>query len=312
MGQQSPVLVTGASGKLGRLVLEELLSTRGVPAAGIIATTRSPATLADFARRGVDVRAADFDDPATLPAAFAGARRMLLISTTPEAPYVRLKRFRQQAAAIEAAVEAGVPHIIYTSAPNPEPGTPCFWKEDHHLTEQALMRSGVKWTILRNWEWPDWHLELTWLPALARGVRYTAAGDGRCAYQTREDFARAAAGALLSDDVADRRFDVTGPELLANDDIMTRLGEVAGQNIEVVKVSPDEYGRRLLDMGLDPNFVPIYVAFDTAVGMGLFDAVSSATETLSGRKPQTLREFFSEYGVRAHPAGAPRAIERET
>jgi NAD(P)H dehydrogenase (quinone) len=292
-----PLLVTGASGKLGRLILTELIEVRNVPPSRIIATTRRPADLADFAAKGVVVRRADFDDPASLVEAFAGAERALIISTTPEAPYVPGKRLIQQSAAIAAAVAANVPHIIYTSAPNPEPGTPCFWKSDHYKTELALKQSGATWTVLRHWEWPDWHLAETWTPALAAGKRFAATGEGRCAYISREDTARADAGALLSDDVANRCLDVTGPEALTVAEVMGLMSEASGKPVEVVQVSAGQLADKLADAGANPDFIPVLVAFDEGVGLGLYDGVTDVVAELSGRKPATLRDFFERQDI---------------
>ncbi len=107
-----PLLVTGASGHLGRRVIEHLLTSHGVPAREIIATTRNPAGLADLAAKGVEVRRADFDNATGLVQAFRGARRLLLISTDKvDVPGVRL---RQHTGAVEAAARAGVLHVVYT------------------------------------------------------------------------------------------------------------------------------------------------------------------------------------------------------
>src|SRR5688572_21563060 len=118
MSATDTVLVTGAAGHLGRRVLHHLLNTLGVPASRTIATTRRPESLAEWAARGVAVRAANFDDPGSLVAAFQGASRLLLISTdTLDKPGHRVIQHR---AAIDAAAKAGVDHVIYTSMPSPE------------------------------------------------------------------------------------------------------------------------------------------------------------------------------------------------
>lgn len=289
-----PILVTGASGQLGRRIVEDLLDARGLPPGELIVTSRDPARLADLAARGVEVRAANFDSPDELARSFAGAKRALIISTTPEAPYVKGKRFRQQNAAIDAAVAAGVPHLFYTSAPNPEPGTPCFWKEDHYRTEQALIDSGATWTILRHWEWPDWHYSENWKPALESGRYVTGAGQGRIAHITREDTARADAGALLSGEVANRIVDITGPEALSADEIVVLLEELSGRRIAVEHISPEALGERLRASGLAPDFVPVFVALAQAIRLGLFDGVTDDAATLSGRPLTTMRAFLAD------------------
>jgi len=285
-----PVIVTGASGQLGRLVLKELLDIRGVPADQIIATTRTPGHLAEFAARGVQVREADFDRPDLLPVAFAGGRRMLVISTTPELD--GHPRMRRQMDAIEAGVKAGVDHIIYTSAANPEPGTPCFWKAEHYETELALINSGATWTILRNWDYPDWHLAEDWSEALETGRYFTMRGEGRSNHITREDCARAAAGALLSPISANRRFDVTGPEALTAEEIMAILGDVAGKKIEVVHCSEEELRRRYEARGINPLFIPFLLGFNIGVRQGRYDGITNAVEQLSGSRPTDLRTWL--------------------
>src|SRR5262249_19713219 len=139
----STLLVTGASGHLGRRVLELLLEAG---AGQIIAATRTPEKLADFAQRGVVVRHADFDDPASLAEAFKGAERLLLIST--DAIGTPGLRIQQHTNAIKAAEEAGVSHVVYTSLINPEPGTPIAIAPDHYGTEQALAQSKLGFTVL--------------------------------------------------------------------------------------------------------------------------------------------------------------------
>jgi NAD(P)H dehydrogenase (quinone) len=135
-GIMSTLLVTGASGHLGRRVLELLLETQ---TGQIIATTRTPEKLADFAQRGVIVRQADFDDPASLVTAFTGADRLLLIST--DVIGVPGLRIQQHTNAVKAAEEAEVSHVVYTSLINPEPGTPIAIAPDHYETELALAQS---------------------------------------------------------------------------------------------------------------------------------------------------------------------------
>ena len=304
-----PIVVTGASGKLGQLVLHELLE-RGVRPQDIIATSRNTDVLSFWAGRGVVTRAADFNRPGPeLEQAFAGGMRALIISTTPEAPYVKGKRFHQQRNAIDAAIAAGVPHIFYTSAPNPEPPTPAIWKEDHFLTENHLRASGATWTILRHWEWPDWHLEENWLPAISDGVYSTGAGEGRIAHITREDTAAADAGALLSNDVANSIIDITGPEALNADEIMAMLSDLIGKPIHVRHLQPQEIAPHLLKQGANPDFVPIFEMIAEAIRLGKFDGVTSDAERLAGRPLVRMAEFLKQALSRLR---SPVRIDAET
>jgi NAD(P)H dehydrogenase (quinone) len=198
------LLVTGASGHFGQRVLHHLLNTLGVPASRIIATTRRTATLSEWAAKGVTVRASDFDAPASLEAAFLGASRVLLISTDPIG-----KRLAQHQAAIDAAVKAGVDHVIYTSMPTPEKSLVSFAPE-HAGTEAALAKSALPgWTVLRN----NWYFETLFMSmpsTLASGKWFTATNGGRAAMMARDDLARAAAAALAGADRGKNTFTLTG------------------------------------------------------------------------------------------------------
>lgn len=141
------LLVTGATGQFGKLVLDALLESGKTKPADIIATSRDTAKLAGYAAQGVETRAADFDDPASLERAFTGAGRILIISTDVlDQPGKRLK---QHLTAVEAAKKASVNHILYTSMPAPEASVIPF-ATDHLGTEEAIKATGVPYTILRN------------------------------------------------------------------------------------------------------------------------------------------------------------------
>ncbi len=186
------LLVIGASGHLGQRVIELLLEAN---AGHVIAATRTPEKLAHLVARDVEVRKADFDDPGTLASAFAGVDRLLLIST--DALDGTDRRIVQHRNAINAAAQAKVKHVVYTSLTNPEPGSPIAIAPDHYATEQVLAASGLDWTVLRNNIYTDYQLAgLT--RAVATGQLVSAAGDGGVGYVTREDCARAAAAALTA------------------------------------------------------------------------------------------------------------------
>lgn len=232
--RELPILVTGGSGALARMVLHELIETHRVPADQVIATTRRPEKLRDLARGGVVVRTADFDKPETLAVSFAGARRLLLISVAFEVPYVVGRRTRMHSAAIAAAIEAGVPHILYSSAPNPEPGNPAFWHADHYQSELALLNSGAKWTILRVWDWPRVHYQLFWRSALDTGVYRSPTASGGSSYISKEDTASALVAALLSPVSINRRFDLTGPEALTAHDVFQVLEGITHKQVILI------------------------------------------------------------------------------
>ena len=215
----SPTLfVSGASGHLGRLVIAALQS-RGYDGK-IIAGTRDPSKLADL--KGVEVRKADFTDKAGLVTALAGADKLLIISTDQIGT-----RLAGHLVAIEAAKAAGIKEIAYTSMPNPEAPSPITFAPEHFGTEEAIKASGIPYTILRmNWYA---HNLLGSLPnALASGQWYTSVGDGKVNYVTREDCARAAAGALLKT-ASNQTYTVTGPAALSAAEIAALVSAAARQ-----------------------------------------------------------------------------------
>jgi len=213
------LLVTGASGHLGKLVLDALLAN-GVK--NVIATTRDVTKLADYSARGVAVRAADFAKPETLKVGFQGATRLLLISTDAIG-----SRVAQHKAAIDAAVKAGVKHIIYTSWPNAN-SSPAAVSPDHFETENAIIASGLSYTILRNFSYAE-NLLLSLPTAIAIGGLYGTAGDGRVAYVTRQDCAQAAAAALTATTTKNEILVFTGPRAVSDQKLVAIVCDVIGK-----------------------------------------------------------------------------------
>jgi NAD(P)H dehydrogenase (quinone) len=280
------VIVTGASGHLGRLVAEDLVER--IPAADVVLVTRHPDALRDMAEAGVTVRYGDFDEPDSLPAAFAGGERMLLISTLAVG-----RRTAQHRAAIEAAAAAGVSHLVYTSFPNPGPTHPVGpVATEHGETEEILKQSGLDWTVLRN----ATYAELQVMPgalAVAGGKLYTNAGDGLLVPVSRDDCAAAAAAVLTSDGHSGMTYDITGPEALNQVQLANLLSEVSGRHVELIPI-----GDRMLSWGLTRNGAPkpvarAIVAFGKAIREGYYDVVDPAVVSqLTGREPRSLRDVL--------------------
>lgn len=283
------VLVTGASGQLGRSVINHLLDTFKVPAARIIATTRTPANLADLAARGVDVREADFDDHASLAKAFKGADRVLVISTNELA--IQGKRREQQLAAVAAAKQAGVAHLLYTSLPDPEPGSPIVFAPDHYDTEQAIKATGIPYTILRN-SWYDENLFMSLPQTLASGHWYTSAGDGRISYCARDDMAAAIAGALASGAKESTTYTLTGPKAYTVAEVAALVTEVTGKPIQVIQLSDEALTEGMKAAGLPEPIARLLVSFDAATRVGGLGMVTDSVEKLSGRKSVSLKQFL--------------------
>jgi NAD(P)H dehydrogenase (quinone) len=279
------VIVTGASGHLGRLVADDLLQR--VPPEDVVLVTRHPQALKHLASSGATVRYGDFDEPESLPEAFAGGERMLLISTLAVG-----RRTDQHRAAIEAASSAGVRHLVYTSFPNPGPEHPVGpVATEHGETEEVLQSSGLDWTVLRN----ATYAELQVVPgalAVAGGKLYTNAGDGLLVPVSRHDCAAAAAAVLTTDGHEGKTYDITGPEALSQMQLVETLSEVSGRPVELMPI-----GDKMLTWGLTRSGAPkpvarAIVAFGKAIREGYYDVVDPAAATLTGQAPRTLRDVL--------------------
>lgn len=289
--QHSRLLVSGASGKLGQRVLHHLLD-QGVAPDRIIATSRSVGSLTDAAESGIEVRYADLDDPATLHDAFTGADRMLLISTSQIVPIGT--RARQHKAGIDAALKAGIEHIVYTSGFSPQPPTPMFWDLDHWDTEQHLRATHAGWTILRNCEYMEIHLEGLWPSATVAGRLYSIAGDGLCAYISRDDCAKAAAAALASDATQNATLQITGPHAYSIDEAIGIYSQITGDTIEVAHTTRHDFEQVLNNTGVEQWLIDCYVALDEGIANGYYDVVTDAYESLTGQSPASLTDFLTE------------------
>jgi NAD(P)H dehydrogenase (quinone) len=275
------LLVTGASGHLGRQVVAELLA-RG--ASKIIAGTRDPSQLADFAAQGVTVRRLDFDDAGSLASAFAGVARALIISGT--AP----NRREQQASAVSAAKAAGVTYLAYTSAPNARPNASAGGIADHYWTEHAIAASGLDFTLLRNHIYADVTI-LGAGAALASGQAFDATeGKGRN-YVTRADAARTAAGALLSATGKDI-VDVTGPAPVTQDEVTALCTRLTGKAVTRVPLTGEQLQAGLEAAGLPRPYAALLTAFDLDAAAGHHAITTDVVERFTGRKPQSLEAFL--------------------
>ena len=285
--QSGPYLVTGASGQLGRLVLEHLIEAQAAP---IIATTRSPDKLSEYAERGVDVRVADFNEPATLASAFAGAKRVLIISTDDLAPG---KRQEAHHAAINAAIKAKVEYVVYTSLTNPGPDSPISFAADHSGTEAELIASGISHAIMRNNLYTDLFL-MTGPQAVAMGKHFAAAADGKVGYVTRQDCAHAAASALLTSSET-ATFDITGPALVGQQEVAEMLSSATGKEIAYVPISVTELEAAIAQQGMPDSVAKVLASIDQAIAAGTLSVISSDVEKLTGVKPTSVSEFFTAH-----------------
>jgi NAD(P)H dehydrogenase (quinone) len=282
------LVITGASGHLGRRTAELLLDTDGVDATDVVLITRSVDALADLAARGATVRHGDFDDPSTLGAAFAGARRVLVISTFDVG-----RRVAQHQAGIDAAKAAGAELIAYTSVPNPTDANAAAVVPDHKATEEALRASGVAWTALRNALYSEYRAPEA-QAAIASGQFHHNQGDGVSAYVSRDDCAAAAAAVLAGgDEHANKAYDITGPELLGGAELARIYGEAGGTAVEAIAVDDDAFVAGLVGAGVPEAAAPMLASFGRAIREGQLDQLSGDVQALTGAAPRSVREVLA-------------------
>jgi NAD(P)H dehydrogenase (quinone) len=276
------LLVTGAAGHLGRLVVEALLDA-GVAASDIRAGARDTVRIADLAERGVQTVRLDYADAASVADAVAGVERVLLISGSEVG-----RRVAQHRAVIDAAASAGVAQLVYTSAPHATTSALVLAPE-HKATEEAIAASGVPATILRN----NWYTE-NYLGTLAQaretGVVASSTGAGRVASASRRDFAEAAAVALTTDGHAGAVYELGGDVAWDFAELAAAIGEVLGRDVAYVAQTPEEQAAALSAAGLDAGTVGFVVALDGNIRDGLLGEVTGELSRLIGRPTTPLVE----------------------
>ena len=282
-------LVTGASGQLGRAVINHLLTTYKVPAGKIIALSRDPAKLADLKGKGVTVRAADFAKADGLAKAFDGATRALVISTSSIEPGARQV---EHGNAVKAAEKAGVGHVIYTSMPKPETSTILF-APDHLNTEKAIAASSIKnWTVLRN----NWYFENLFFSipqAIKSGSQYTATGQGKIPYIARDDLARAAAAVLASDSSGKKTCLLTGAKEYTTDDIAKLVMAATGKTFNVVHVPVEGLVQGMIGAGLPDGMARLFASFDDNTAKGGLAGITGDYKALTGLDPQPFEPWIT-------------------
>lgn len=272
------IVVTGATGQLGRLVVTSLLS-KGVEPDRIVAVGRDESRLADLAALGVQTRVADYNDPASLNAAFEGAERILLISGNEVG-----QRTTQHQNVIDAAKQTGVDLLAYTSIANADTSG-LLLAQEHLATEEAVVASGLAHSFLRN----SWYLEnyTGQLPSyLEHGAVLGAAGDGQVSAASRADYAEAAAAALLADQPA-TVYELGGAAFTLAD-LAATVAEASGREVTYTDLPADELTRALVGAGLPEEYAAVLADGDLGLGRGELLVDTADLEGLLGRPATSL------------------------
>ena len=276
------IVVTGASGHLGHLIVEALLRS-GVAPADIVAGGRNLARLDDLAARGVRVATIDYNDPQTLERALAGADTLMLVSASEPG-----KRVEQHRVAIDAAVAAGVSHIVYTSAPRATTSQ-LILAPEHKATEELIAASGIPATILRN-GWYTENYTSTARQAAESGTLVSSVGDGRVSSASRKDFADAAAVVLTTEGHDGKVYELSGDVAWTQDDLAAAISQVTGTKVVYTPVSTEQHAAILKSAGLDDGTIRFVTALDSNIRDGLIGDTSGDLSKLIGRPTTPLVE----------------------
>lgn len=274
------IAVTGATGKLGRLVIAGLL--QNIPASEIIAAVRTPEKAADMAALGVQVRKADYDKPDTLAPALAGADKVLLISGSD----LSADRVAQHQNVIDAAKSAGIKLLAYTSEIHAD-SSPLKLAAAHKTTEENIRDAGLPWVFLRN----GWYFENQTAmlgPALEHGAMMGCAGAGRFASAAIADYAAAAVAVLTSSGQENKIYELAGdfPYTLA--EMAAEVTKAAGKPVVYADLPPDAYQNALVGFGLPAFMAELLVDAEVCASNGALDDASGDLHRLIGRSTTTL------------------------
>ena len=276
------IIVTGATGQLGRAITERLLGR--LPAAEVAVTVRDPDKARDLEARGVQVRQADFEDPATLTSAFQGASQVLIISGPADPVPHR--------AAIDAARASGAGRIVYTSHQGASPGSQFAAAVAHAQTERDLQASGVAFTALRNGFYATSAIRLMGQAVTAGKI--VVPEDGPVSWTAHADLADAAVTALTEPGRLDGITPpLTGPEALDFADIARIASDLTGHEITCVTVSDDEWLTRMRSFGVPEAGAAFLLGIFTASRKGEFNLVGPSLGDILGRKPTSFRAVLA-------------------
>jgi NAD(P)H dehydrogenase (quinone) len=278
----TPIVVTGATGQLGRLIVEALIA-RGLAPSDVVAVGRSAEKLAALGGSGIRTAVADYGDRASLDAALAGAGTLVLVSGSEVG-----QRVAQHTNAIDAAVAAGVSRIVYTSAPKATTST-LILAPEHKATEEYIAASGIASTILRNsWYTENYAADVD--RSAESGVLLSSTGAGRVASASRVDYAEAVAAVLTTEGHEGAVYELSGDVAWTYSDLAAAIAEITGKPVEWKGVDSEEHAAILTAAGLDEGTVGFVTGLDANIRDGLLGETSGDLSRLIGRPTTPLVE----------------------
>ncbi|MET7304001.1 SDR family oxidoreductase [Embleya sp. NPDC005575] len=280
------IVVMGATGATGSALLHRLV-TLGIPSRAL---GRDPerlrAGLDDAARRLVDVRAADADDPSSLHDAFHGARRLFLAMANSPAQQ------EQETRAIRVAAAVGIEHVVKLSAPAATADSPVAVSRWHHAIEQTLRDSGLPHTVLRPYAFMQKLATLA--PTIAQGVVHGTMGNAACNYVDCRDIGDVAAEVLIRPELGGRTYTLTGSRTFSYPQLVELLGRVLGRPIRYIDLSPEAMRHNLIERGGLPDWLAAHVVEIQQLAVNRPEEPTDTVARLLGRPPRTLEAFLDE------------------
>ncbi|WBQ05844.1 SDR family oxidoreductase [Kribbella sp. CA-293567] len=281
------IVITGATGQLGRLVIADLLAA-GVPADGVTAVARSKEKAADLAAQGIRIAVADYDQPASFDDVFTAGDRVLLISGSEPG-----RRVPQHTVVIEAAKAAGVAQLAYTGIFG-GPANAMLLGADHHATEKLILDSGLPYTFLRN----NWYSEIAVndLPAAVESgaIVNGATADARLATATREDYAAAAAVVLTTDGHLNQAYNLGGDHAWSFPEFAAELTRQTGKPVVHRSLTHQEALAGLIAAGIPEGFAAVLADIDTNTSAGALSATPGDLSRLIGRPTTPIAETITK------------------